>query len=609
MMHRTIHSTGPLRRYTLSVLQRNFLLSQRHAAARASLVAATHPRSYKSTLSAAAPDVAVVADAHSPTLSSSRTSVTPPTLPVAAYDQSIRRNGFPSLIIGANQSLQPVGSFAQAQAMFLQPDLESVQQVANLLQQTNTGIVAHYYMDVELQGVLQAVSKLVPGRVGIADSLKMGDMAVDMASNANQLHPTGIDQVICLGVDFMAESVQAILQHNRYAHIPVYRAAQAKIGCSLAESAERDVYRAWLQQESSKSNSTQSSNPSNPLHVVYINTSLETKAVSSSIVPTITCTSSNVLATLLQASVQIPHLKLLYGPDTYMGDNLITLLNTLIETWDDDRVASSLHPQHTIHSLKQLRDSIVVFPSGNCVVHHMFGQAVVDAVKRDYQDQNDVYVTAHLEVPGEMFEIAMAKSLTDDGVVGSTSDILRFITRKVQQAATSDDETDASPRRLKFILGTEAGMVTSIVQNVQHILDEQPNASRVQAEIIFPVSSEAVMSTDEDATHDTGLSVVPGAGGGEGCSTAGGCATCPFMKMNDLDALISVLELMRDHPREQSPPQSPTLLGHLPPDRLRGKSIDGVPAVELGTQSIQYMRHFMKHQQLPDELVQKVLQR
>lgn len=29
--------------------------------------------------------------------------------------------------------------------------------------------------------------------------------------------------------------------------------------------------------------------------------------------------------------------------------------------------------------------------------------------------------------------------------------------------------------------------------------------------------------------------------GGEGCSTAGGCATCPFMKMNNLDALMDVV--------------------------------------------------------------------
>ncbi|CAN0584988.1 unnamed protein product, partial [Laminaria digitata] len=32
----------------------------------------------------------------------------------------------------------------------------------------------------------------------------------------------------------------------------------------------------------------------------------------------------------------------------------------------------------------------------------------------------------------------------------------------------------------------------------------------------------------------------PYSAGGEGCSTAGGCATCPFMKMNDLDALMDV---------------------------------------------------------------------
>ncbi|MEB2322448.1 MAG: hypothetical protein OZ921_08040, partial [Sorangiineae bacterium] len=29
---------------------------------------------------------------------------------------------------------------------------------------------------------------------------------------------------------------------------------------------------------------------------------------------------------------------------------------------------------------------------------------------------------------------------------------------------------------------------------------------------------------------------------GEGCSTAGGCATCPYMKMNSLDALLALLE-------------------------------------------------------------------
>lgn len=35
----------------------------------------------------------------------------------------------------------------------------------------------------------------------------------------------------------------------------------------------------------------------------------------------------------------------------------------------------------------------------------------------------------------------------------------------------------------------------------------------------------------------SGLSVVPGPAGGEGCSLEGGCASCPYMKMNSLAAL------------------------------------------------------------------------
>lgn len=550
-------------------------------------LSAFQPRSWKST-----------AAATSTSATSSLSSDVSPRLTSddAAIAAQTRTTSFPSLIIGADQSLQPVGSFAQAQAVYLDPDPDAVSALQEALLRTNTGVVAHYYMDVELQGVLQAVARNHPqlqGRIGIADSLKMGDMAVDMVQNL------GCSNIICLGVDFMSESVQAILTKAGYGQVPVYRAATAKIGCSLAESAERDSYRAWLQHESSTSSS-----PS--LHVVYINTSLETKAVSSSLVPTITCTSSNVLATLLQASAQIgPDLKILYGPDTYMGHNLVTLLTVILGDasspssgntgWSDDRIRRELHPRHNRSTLKQLRDSIAVFPQGNCVVHHMFGAAVVETVKQQYQD---AYVTAHLEVPGEMFEIAMQRSLDDRGVVGSTSDILNFITRKVQDAAneqrTTSTGTNTANQTLKFILGTEAGMVTSIVQSVGRILNECGNP-QLRAEIIFPVSNDAVMG---DESSELGL--VPGVSGGEGCSTAGGCATCPFMKMNDLDALMNVLEMIEDRSEFK-------LQQHLPPDRLRGKFINGQPALELGTEAILYMRQFMKNKQLPEELVQKIM--
>lgn len=497
---------------------------------------------------------------------------------------SIKNDEFPSLIIGANGKLQPQGTFAEAQAEFLHPDPEIVSSLSQNLMKANMGIVAHYYMDVELQGVLTAIRKhqIENGseapRIAIADSLAMGDYAVKMAE-------AGATSIACLGVDFMSESVSAILSKNGFGHIPVYRATPKSIGCSLAESAERDVYRAWL---------TKAANAkSKALHVVYINTSLSTKAVSSSIIPTITCTSSNVLRTILQASVQVgpEDLQIYYGPDTYMGHNLVSMLDSILKSpdWTDEKIQKDLHPQHNQKTLESLKDRMDVFPNGNCVVHHMFGGDVVETVKKNY---DDAFVTAHLEVPGEMFEIALEKSLKGNGVVGSTSDILRFISKKVDEAATNDQ--NGKMNRLKFILGTEAGMVTSIVKSVQDILAER-GSEKVEAEIIFPVASDAITAVD-----DSDLSIVPGVKSGEGCSTAGGCATCPFMKMNDLDALSDVVNMVKEGGNELK------LRAHLPPTRLEGQQINGVDATDLGIKPIMYMREFMQQGELSDELVKKI---
>ena len=83
--------------------------------------------------------------------------------------------------------------------------------------------------------------------------------------------------------------------------LQVYRMSSETIGCSLAEAAESDAYQRYLEAAS------QDGHPG--LHVVYINTSLRTKALAHTIVPTITCTSSNVVQTVLQAS---PHPSLLH---------------------------------------------------------------------------------------------------------------------------------------------------------------------------------------------------------------------------------------------------------------------------------------------------------
>ena len=150
----------------------------------------------------------------------------------------------------------------------------------------------------------------------------------------------------------------------------------------------------------------------------------------------------------------------------------------------------------------------------------------MEQVRRDYPE---AYYTAHLEVPGEMFELAVDAQRRGRGVIGSTSNILQFILEKVTEA-----ETSISKVHIPVVLGTESGMVTSIVRKVQQKLQEI-NREDISVEIIFPVASEAV------AQDDT-FGIIPGVAGGEGCSTAGGCATCPYLKMNSLEALEKLVE-------------------------------------------------------------------
>lgn len=77
----------------------------------------------------------------------------------------------------------------------------------------------------------------------------------------------------------------------------MYRMAAADIGCSLAEAAEAPAYDSYL--------GAAAGDASPALHVVYINTSLRTKALAHAQVPTITCTSSNVVQTVLQVRLCI----------------------------------------------------------------------------------------------------------------------------------------------------------------------------------------------------------------------------------------------------------------------------------------------------------------
>jgi quinolinate synthase len=466
---------------------------------------------------------------------------------------------FPSLRIGADR-IEPHGPFAESQAAYLKPDPALVRQLDEQLRQNRMGVVAHFYMDPELQG---ALSSCEWPHVHVSDSLAMADKAIEMARH-------GAERIMVLGVDFMSENVRAMLDAAGFEDVPVYRASAQPIGCSLAESAEARAYGAWL---------TRASKSPDSLHVIYINTSLRVKAKSHALVPTITCTSSNVVPVVLQAFAQVPDAHVWFGPDTYMGHNLQQLFESLAELGDAQ--IRELHPQHDRSTVRQLAQRFRYFEQGTCIVHHMFGRDVAERVRRDYPD---AYVTAHLEVPGEMFTLGLEGQRRGEGVVGSTSNILGFIGARVEEAAQRGE-----PARLQFVLGTEAGMITPIVRQTQQKLRAHRDAD-VEVEIVFPVASEAVAETS-----DAELGVVPGVAGGEGCSTAGGCATCPYMKMNSLDALFGVLERVAEGDEEGLRPFAP----HKYTERVAGRTM-----ADLGGEPILHMREFQRTGRLPPALVQ-----
>ncbi|KAI8112737.1 hypothetical protein M9434_004057 [Picochlorum sp. BPE23] len=472
---------------------------------------------------------------------------------------------FPSLVVSRDGTV-PQGAFAESQQKFLEPNKEQVTSLVNLLKEKKIGIVAHFYMDPEVQGVLSAAAAEWP-HIKISDSLVMADGAVAMAE-------AGCTTVAVLGVDFMSENVRAILDEAGYSDVAVYRMAADDIGCSLAEAAESIAYESYLNEASKVPNS---------VHVVYINTSLRTKATADAIVPTITCTSSNVVQTVLQAFAQVPDAHVWYGPDTYMGRNLVQLFESLATATPEE--VAALHPEHTPETIASLLPRLHHFQEGTCIVHHLFGGEVCRIAEKVYRD---AYIAAHFEVPGEMFTLAMEARKRGMGVVGSTQNILDFISAKLEEALERP-----FPERIQVVLGTETGMVTSIVRKVQSML---VNADRgdVEVEIIFPVSPDAITVLGEGSSSlPGGIPIVPGPAGGEGCSQEGGCASCPYMKMNSLSALMNVCQKVGTDSEDGLAPWKP---------RPYSELIQGKTMAQAGCIPILHMRHFQKNGSLSETL-------
>ncbi|KAI3991716.1 hypothetical protein MKX01_038114 [Papaver californicum] len=488
---------------------------------------------------------------------------------------------FPSLVITADD-IHPKGSYAESQAKFLFPDELKVTELVNVLKEKKIGVAAHFYMDPEVQGILTMAQHQWP-HIYISDSLVMADMAVKMAKD-------GCQYITVLGVDFMSENVRAILDQAGFEKVGVYRMSDEIIGCSLADAAASPTYTSYLEAASR-------SLPS--LHVVYINTSLETKARAHELVPTITCTSSNVVNTILQAFAQVPDLNIWYGPDSYMGANIAELFQQMANMTNEE--IALVHAKHNRESIRSLLPRLHYYQEGACIVHDIFGNEVVNRIQELYAD---AYLTAHFEVPGEMFTLAMEAKRRGMGVVGSTQNILDFIQQRVQEAL--DRNLD---EHLQFVLGTETGMVTSIVTAVRKLLGSvisTPGRAKINVEIIFPVCSDSVSRTSNvsdgqrsaELNGISKLSIIPGVATGEGCSIHGGCASCPYMKMNTLNSLLRVCQHL---PNEKS------IISSYEAGRFNSRTPLGNSIADVGCEPILHMRDFQATGKLPGKLVDHIL--
>ncbi|KAK8464871.1 hypothetical protein PHAVU_010G094450 [Phaseolus vulgaris] len=137
-------------------------------------------------------------------------------------------------------------------------------------------------------------------------------------------------------------------------------------------------------------------------------------------------------------------------------------------------------------------------------------------------------------------------------------------------------------------------VVTSIVATVCSLLEPAKSSSekaKVTVEIVFPVSGDSISKTSSSLSSgvhsakvgDIRPPMVPGIASGEGCSIHGGCATCPYMKMNFCRSLLKVSHNL---------PDEENILSAYKAERFKLQTPNGKSVADVGCELILHMRNF-----------------
>lgn len=231
-------------------------------------------------------------------------------------------------------------------------DHELVAAIHQLKKERNAVILAHYYQQPEIQ--------------------ELADFVGDSLALAQAADKTGAEIILFAGVHFMAETAK-ILNPGRKVVLPDLNA-----GCSLADSAPPDKFRAFLDQH--------------PDHVVvsYINCSAEVKAMSD-----IICTSSNAVRVVRS----IPEdRKVIFAPDKHLGAYVQRVTGRPLVLWDG---VCEVHVDISIDKLKFLLGK---YPEAKLVAHPECPQHILD--EADHVGSTSSLLSFVQNDPGTTFIVA-----------------------------------------------------------------------------------------------------------------------------------------------------------------------------------------------------------
>lgn len=197
------------------------------------------------------------------------------------------------------------------------PQLDLFDEIRRLKKEKNAVLLAHYYQESEIQDVADF----------IGDSLGL----------AQEAERTKADIIVFAGVHFMAETAK-ILNPRKKVLLP-----DLKAGCSLAESAPADLFRAFKSKH--------------PDHIVisYINCSAEIKALSD-----IICTSSNAEKIINSLPT---NQKIIFAPDKNLGAWLVKKTGRDMVLWNGACMV------HEIFSLEKITKLKIRHPKAKLIAH------------------------------------------------------------------------------------------------------------------------------------------------------------------------------------------------------------------------------------------------